>query len=50
MWKAQAEIHLCLFVNYECQRTTFHEIIIKRILVITSCTDFFSKSDKKCRK
>lgn len=50
MWNVWAEINLCLFVKYDFQWQTFHETITKPILVITSCTDFFSKSDEKCRK
>jgi hypothetical protein len=46
MWKVLAEIHLCPFVKYEFQWQTFHETIIKPNLMITSCTDFFSKSEE----
>jgi hypothetical protein len=50
MRKVWAQINLRPFVKYDFQWQTFHETIIKPILVITSCTDFFSKSDEKCRK
>jgi hypothetical protein len=41
MWNVWAEINLCPFVKYEFQWQTFHETVIKPILVITSCMDFF---------
>jgi hypothetical protein len=50
MQKVWAEINLCPLVKYEFQWQTFHEKIIKPILVITSCMDLFQNRMKNVEK